>query len=77
MPIEVGQMGEIERTVTEEEAASRFGNPGVEVFATPVLVAWMEEAAITAVHRHLEVGQAPDGVTCGKRVLKKRGGRCG
>lgn len=63
MPIERGQAGEIERTVTKEEAASRFGNTGVDVFATPVLVAWMEEAAITAVHRHLEPGQGTVGTT--------------
>ncbi|MBI3990110.1 MAG: thioesterase family protein [candidate division NC10 bacterium] len=61
MEVTKGQTGEIERMVTKEEAASRFGNQRVEVFATPVLVAWMEEAAIVAVHPHLEEGQGTVG----------------
>lgn len=69
MPIEKGEKGEIERMVTKEEAASRFGNPGVDVLATPVLVAWIEEAAITAIHHHLEPGQGTVGTMVAIRHL--------
>ena len=44
--LEVGRSHQIERTVTQQLTADLFGNPGALVFATPALVALIEEAAI-------------------------------
>lgn len=46
--IRVGLTGEIERRVDKEHTALNVGSGGVEVFATPLLVALMEMAAIQA-----------------------------
>lgn len=61
MAMEKGLVGELERTVSSKDSASNFANPGVEVLATPVVVAWFEEAAMRAIHFHLEEGQGTVG----------------
>jgi fluoroacetyl-CoA thioesterase len=63
----VGRSLELEKVVTPELTADRFGNPGVQVFATPALVAFLEETAIRCVAPTLEDGQA----TVGTRVELK------
>ncbi len=62
--LEAGREFELEREVTVELTADRFGNPGAFVFATPMLVALLEEAAIRCVADALEPGAA----TVGTRV---------
>ncbi len=57
MPIEPGTIGEVAHRVTPDVFATHWGNPGIEVLATPVVVGWLEEAAIRAVSPHLEPGQ--------------------
>jgi fluoroacetyl-CoA thioesterase len=57
MPLELGLTGEVTHHVTPESFATHWANPGVEVLATPVVVGWLEEAAIRAVSPHLEPGQ--------------------
>lgn len=47
-PLSPGQSGEVEITVTPDRTADALGNRGVQVFATPFLVALLEEAAIQA-----------------------------
>ena len=44
-----GACGQAAAEVTRENTAERFGNAGAAVFATPMLVALMEQAAIDAV----------------------------
>lgn len=61
MAVEKGLMKEIEHTVTRKDTAACFSNPGVEVLATPIMVAWLEEAAVEAVEPYLEEGQATVG----------------
>jgi len=63
MAVEKGLMKEVEHTVTGKDTAACFANPGVEVLATPVMVAWLEEAAVKAVEPYLEEGQATVGTT--------------
>ncbi|HZU77247.1 MAG TPA: thioesterase family protein [Dehalococcoidia bacterium] len=56
-----GLVGEATLTVEPEHAASRYGAAGVEVFATPVLVALMERACIDALEGALPPGSATVG----------------
>lgn len=60
----VGRVFELSREVTPELTADRYGNPGAMVFATPMLVALLEETAIGCVAPTLEDGAG----TVGTRV---------
>ena len=53
----VGAIGEAAVTVTADNTAERFGNKGAAVFATPLLVALMEQAAIAAVKPYFADGE--------------------
>ena len=57
----VGLEGEAERTVTAEDTAEHFSSGTVPVFATPALLAMMEEAAVNAVQRFLDEGSTTVG----------------
>jgi predicted thioesterase len=61
MTLRPGLVGEVHHQVTPDTFASRWGNPGIEVLATPVVVGWLEEAAIRAVQPYLEPGQGSVG----------------
>jgi predicted thioesterase len=57
----VGRVYEQTRQVTPELTADRYGNAGVEVFATPALIALLEETAIGCVADALSPGQGTVG----------------
>ncbi|MBI2561193.1 MAG: thioesterase family protein [candidate division NC10 bacterium] len=69
MPIEPGVVGEVQHRVTPETFASRWANPGIEVLATPVVVGWLEGAAIRAVQPFLEPGQGSVGTMVSMKHL--------
>jgi fluoroacetyl-CoA thioesterase len=69
MPLLPGVTGEVTHRVTPESFATRWENPGVEVLATPVLVGWLEEAAIRAVSPHLAAGQRSVGTMVSMKHL--------
>jgi predicted thioesterase len=48
-----GLTGEVEKVVTEDDTAERWGSGLVPVFGTPSLVALMENAAVEALDGHL------------------------
>jgi fluoroacetyl-CoA thioesterase len=56
-----GVTGEAIVKVTPENTADKMGNAGAMVFATPMLVALMEQAAIAAVKPHLADGEGTVG----------------
>ncbi len=56
-----GIRGEITRRVTADLTADRFGNPGVNVLATPMLVSLCEEAALACLTPYLGPGEASVG----------------
>ena len=61
MSIEVGAKGRAETIVTEQNTAAAVGSGLVPVFATPYMVALMENAAVNAVQAGLEEGQGTVG----------------
>ncbi len=69
MPLEPGVVGEVQHRVTPETFASKWANPGIEVLATPVVVGWLEEAAIRAVQPFLEPGQGSVGTLVSMKHL--------
>ena len=60
--IEPGLVGEAMLIVEETHTAGYLGSGGVEVLATPVMIALMEDAARTSVDSKLEQGQMSVGV---------------
>ena len=59
--IEKGIKGRREQTVTAEMSAARVGSGLVDVFATPMLVALVEQTCYESVLPHLEEGQGTVG----------------
>ena len=69
MSLKPGVVGEAQHRVTPDTFATRWGNPGVEVLATPVVIGWLEDAAIRAVQPYLEPGQASVGTMVSMKHL--------
>ena len=61
MSVTVGSKGRTESVVTEHNTACAVGSGLVPVFATPYMVALMENAAVNAVQGALEQGQGTVG----------------
>ena len=59
--IQTGIKGRREQTVTAEMSAARIGSGLVEVFATPMMVALIEQTCLESVLPHLEEGQGTVG----------------
>lgn len=59
--IHTGIKGHKEQTVTPEMSAARVGSGLVEVFATPMMVALIEQTCLESVLPHLEEGQGTVG----------------
>ena len=64
MSVEIGMKGRAETVVTRDNTAQAVGSGLVPVFATPCMVALMENAAVDAVQARL----APDEGTVGTRL---------
>jgi len=59
--LEPGLNAEVETTVSETETAAHLGSGSIAVYATPALVALMENAAVRALEGHLPDGQTTVG----------------
>ena len=55
--LKTGLTGQAEVLVSDSNTAEVFGNAGAKVFATPLLVALMEQAAIDAIRPCLLPGE--------------------
>ena len=62
--LQLGIKGSKTITVTHEQTAAFYGSGALEVFATPAMVALLEETAWKSVQPYLEAGQG----TVGTRV---------
>jgi fluoroacetyl-CoA thioesterase len=69
MLLEPGAVHEVCRTVTPEVTADAMGNRGVHVFATPFLVALLEDAAGSMLTPHLAAGASTVGTMVEMRHL--------
>src|SRR5512144_55687 len=59
--IKPGLVGEADETVTASRTASFFGSGLVEAYATPAMIALMENAAVAALQKWLTPGQTSVG----------------
>ncbi len=59
--ITIGTKGHLERIVTEEVTAARIGSGLVKVFATPMMIALIEQTCYESVAPMLEEGQGTVG----------------
>src|SRR2546425_5632672 len=69
MALQPGMTGESTTTVVHENTAAVVGEGGVEVFGTPMMIAWMENAAWKAVADSLEEGYVTVGILVNVRHL--------
>ena len=61
MSLEIGLKGRAETLVVESNTAAAVGSGLVPVFATPYMIALMENSAVNAVNDHLDAGQGTVG----------------
>ena len=59
--LQIGKKGHLEKTVTKELSAKVWGSGAVDVYATPCMIALVEETAWRSVQDELEPGQATVG----------------
>ena len=69
MSLTPGINAEVEITVSEAETAAHVGSGSLAVYATPALVALIENAAVRALEDHLSSGQTTVGGQIGVRHL--------
>ena len=68
--LEVGMKYEIDRVVTENDTAAKAASGSFEVLATPVMIAWMEEASLRLAQKELEEGLTTVGTEVNIKHLK-------
>ena len=68
--LEVGMKLEVEKVVTENDTAAKAASGSVEVLATPIMIAWMEEASLNLVQKELENGLTTVGTEVNIKHLK-------
>lgn len=68
--LEVGMTFEFKRVVTENDTAARAASGAVEVFATPFMIAWMEEASLKLAQQGLDEGFTTVGTEVNIKHLK-------
>ena len=68
--LEVGMKYEMDRVVTENDTAAKAASGSVEVLATPVMIAWMEEASLRLAQKELEEGFTTVGTEVNIKHLK-------
>ncbi|EOD01134.1 thioesterase family protein [Caldisalinibacter kiritimatiensis] len=57
-----GMEATVEKTVTKDDTAAKFGSGDIDVYATPMMVGLMENAALNAVDKELPDGYATVGI---------------
>ena len=67
--LKTGMTAQVEKVVSEDDTAAKFGSGSVRVFATPMMVALMENAALNTVDSHLGEGFATVGLSLNVKHL--------
>jgi len=67
--LKIGMTAQAGKIVSEDDTAVKFGSGGVRVFATPMMVALMENAALNAVDPHLGEDSATVGLSLNVKHL--------
>ena len=67
--LKIGITAQVGKTVSVDDTAVKFGSGGVRVFATPMMVALMENAALNAVDPHLGEDSATVGLSLNVKHL--------
>ena len=67
--LQPGLTGEVQETVREEHTAPHLGSGSVQVLSTPMMISFMESAAIEAVDHLLPEGQQTVGIRIDVRHL--------
>jgi fluoroacetyl-CoA thioesterase len=67
--LEIGMTAQAEKVVGEDDTAVKFGSGGVRVFATPMMIALMENAALNAVDPYLGEDLATVGLSLNVKHL--------
>jgi fluoroacetyl-CoA thioesterase len=60
--IKMGLTGELTEVVTDELTANALGSGLVPALATPAMIALMENASVSAIREHLDVGETSVGI---------------
>jgi len=60
--IQIGITGKASTVATADKLATHLGSGGIDVYATPAMIALMEGAAIKAIDHLLPAGQASVGI---------------
>lgn len=68
--LETGMTYEVKKIVTENDTAAKVASGAIEVFATPLMIALMEKAALDLVAPHLEEGYTTVGTAVNVKHLK-------
>lgn len=68
--IKEGISSVMEMTVTENETASKYGSGDLEVFATPAMIALIENTAKSCVGLHLPCGYSTVGIEINVKHIK-------
>ena len=68
--LKVGMKLEVEKVVTENDTAAKAASGSVEVLATPIMIAWMEEASLRLAQKELEEGLTTVGTEVNIKHLK-------
>lgn len=68
--LEAGMKFEMIKTVTENDTANKIASGAINVFATPVMIAWMEEASSNLAQKELESGLSTVGTEVNIKHLK-------
>lgn len=71
--LEKGLTNEIKLTVTDDKTAAALGSGLLEVFATPAMIAAMENACAECVQPHLDMGQTTVGTLVNIRHTRASG----
>lgn len=60
--LKTGMKGKVEDTVVESNTAAKFGSGSIYVYATPMMIGLMENAALNAVDEDLGKGYSTVGI---------------